>query len=68
MSAYALTVGSNTAADHGNVLGRAVAQIPEQHRYGVPILVTSDSSGSSYEFLAHVRGLRLPTRGTPNQR
>jgi len=50
--------GSNTAADHVTVLGQALAQIPEQHRYGVPILVRSDSAGSSYEFLAHVRGLR----------
>ncbi len=50
--------GSNTAADHVTVLGQGLAQIPEQHRYGVPILVRSDSAGSSYEFLAHVRGLR----------
>jgi hypothetical protein len=50
--------GSNTAADHVSVLGQALAQIPEQHRYGVPILVRSDSAGSSHEFLAHVRSLR----------
>jgi hypothetical protein len=57
--------GSNTAADHVVVLGRALAQIPEQHRYGVPVLVRSDSAGSSYEFLAHVRGLR--DRGVDTQ-
>jgi hypothetical protein len=50
--------GSNTAADHVTVLGQALEQIPEQHRYGSPILVRSDSAGSSYEFLAHLRGLR----------
>jgi hypothetical protein len=50
--------GSNTAADHITVLGQALQQIPEQHRYGSPILVRSDSAGSSYEFLAHIRGLR----------
>ena len=33
-------------------------QIPEQHRYGSPILVRSDSAGSSHAFLAHLRGLR----------
>jgi Transposase DDE domain group 1 len=50
--------GSNTTADHITVLGHALQQIPEQHRYGYPILVRSDSAGSSYEFLAHLRGLR----------
>jgi hypothetical protein len=50
--------GSNTAADHITVLGQALQQIPEQHRYGSAILVRSDSAGSSYEFLAHIRGLR----------
>jgi len=50
--------GSNTAADHITVLGHALQQIPEQHRYGSPILVRSDSAGSSYEFLAHIRSLR----------
>ncbi len=50
--------GSNTAADHITVLGQALQQIPEPHRYGVALLVRSDSAGSSHEFLAHVRGLR----------
>jgi hypothetical protein len=50
--------GSNTAVDHITVLGQALQQIPEQHRYGNPILVRCDSAGSSHEFLAHIRSLR----------
>jgi hypothetical protein len=50
--------GSNTAADHVTLLDHALQQIPEQHRYGSPILVRSDSAGSSHAFLAHIRGLR----------
>jgi len=50
--------GSNTAADHITVLDRALQQIPEQHRYGTPILIRSDSAGSSHAFLGHIRQLR----------
>jgi hypothetical protein len=50
--------GSNTAADHITVLGHALQQIPDAYRYGSPILVRSDSAGSSHEFLAHLRSLR----------
>ena len=50
--------GSNTAADHITVLGHALQQIPDAHRYGSPILIRSDSAGSSHEFLAHIRSLR----------
>jgi hypothetical protein len=50
--------GSNTAADHITVLQRALEQIPEQHRYGSPILIRSDSAGSSHAFLTHIRQLR----------
>jgi DDE family transposase len=50
--------GSNTAADHITVLGHALQQIPEQHRYGSPILIRCDSAGSSHAFLAHIRDLR----------
>jgi hypothetical protein len=50
--------GSNTAADHITVLGQALQQIPDAYRYGSPILIRSDSAGSSYEFLAHIRSLR----------
>jgi hypothetical protein len=49
--------GSNTAADHITVLDRALQQIPDAYRYGSPLLIRSDSAGSSYEFLAHIRGL-----------
>jgi hypothetical protein len=50
--------GTNTAADHITVLGQARQQIPDACRYGSPILIRSDSAGSSDEFLAHIRGLR----------
>jgi hypothetical protein len=50
--------GSNTAADHIEVLDAALAQIPDAHRYGTPILVRCDSAGSSQQFLAHIRDLR----------
>ena len=50
--------GSNTAADHITVLQRALQQIPDHHRYGTPILIRSDSAGSSHAFLAHIRDLR----------
>jgi hypothetical protein len=35
-----------------------LAQIPDAHRHGAPILVRSDSAGCSHGFLAHIRGLR----------
>ena len=50
--------GSNTATDHITVLGQALQQIPDPYRYGSPILVRSDSAGSSHEFLTHIRSLR----------
>jgi hypothetical protein len=50
--------GSNTATDHIEVLDAALAQIPDAHRYGTPILVRCDSAGSSQEFLAHIHSLR----------
>jgi hypothetical protein len=50
--------GSNTATDHITVLTRALQQIPDQHRYGSPVLIRSDSAGSSHAFLAHIRSLR----------
>jgi hypothetical protein len=50
--------GSNTAADHITVLQRALQQIPDHHRYGTPILIRSDSAGSSHAFLTHIRDLR----------
>ena len=50
--------GSNTAADHITVLDAALAQIPDAHRHGTPILVRADTAGCTQEFLAHIRGLR----------
>jgi len=48
--------GSNTAADHITVLDAALAQLPDAHRHGAPILVRADTAGCTREFLAHVRG------------
>ncbi len=50
--------GSNTTADHVTVLDQALAQVPDAHRHGTPILLRADSAGSSHGFLAHIRGLR----------
>jgi hypothetical protein len=50
--------GANTAADHITVLDAALAQIPDAHRHGIPVLVRADGAGCSKAFLAHVRGLR----------
>lgn len=50
--------GANTAADHITVLDQALAQIPDAHRHGTPILVRADSAGGAKAFLAHLRALR----------
>lgn len=50
--------GSNTTADHIAVLDAALAQIPDVHRHGAPILIRSDSTGCTQGFLAHIRSLR----------
>jgi hypothetical protein len=50
--------GSNTTADHITVLDQALAQIPDAHRHGTPILLRADAAGSSHGFLAHIRSLR----------
>jgi hypothetical protein len=50
--------GSNTTTDHITVLDQALAQIPDARRHGNPILLRSDSAGSSHGFLAHIRALR----------
>jgi hypothetical protein len=50
--------GSNTTADHITVLDAALAQIPDAHRFGTPILIRSDSAGCTQGFLAHIRSLR----------
>ena len=55
--------GSNTAADHIEVLGRAIDQIPAAHRKH--LLVRSDGAGSSHALVewlveqGHVRGRTL---------
>ena len=53
--------GANTATDHIIVLDAALAQVPDAHRHGTPILVRADGAGCSKAFLAHVRGLRDQT-------
>jgi Transposase DDE domain group 1 len=50
--------GANTAVDHIEVLNAALAQRPEAHRHGTPILVGTDTAGCTKTFLAHVRSLR----------
>ncbi len=50
--------GSNTAADHSSVLDAALAQIPDEYRYGTPILVRADGAGCSKAFLTRIRELR----------
>jgi len=50
--------GSNTAADHIAVIDAALAQIPDEHRHGYPILFRFDGAGASKALLAHIRALR----------
>jgi hypothetical protein len=47
--------GSNTAADHLNVLTEAIAQIPAQHRRR--LLVTIDGAGAWHPVVAHLSQL-----------
>jgi hypothetical protein len=49
--------GANTAADHITVLDAALAQLPQSHRYGAPILVRADTAGATKAFLAHLCSL-----------
>jgi hypothetical protein len=50
--------GANDAADHIAVIDDALAQIPDGHRHGTPILIRADSAGGTREFLTHLHGLR----------
>jgi Transposase DDE domain group 1 len=50
--------GANTAADHITVTDAALAQIPDEHRHGTPILVRADGAGGTKAWLTHLRGLR----------
>jgi Transposase DDE domain group 1 len=56
--AVAHRAGSNTTADHIEVLDRALAQIPDADRHGTDILIRSDSAGATHGFLDHNRSLR----------
>lgn len=47
--------GSNTATDHIDLIGRAIAQIPAGHRRD--LLVTIDGAGASHAVVAHLNGL-----------
>jgi hypothetical protein len=49
---------SSTAADHITVLDQALAQIPDEHRHGCPVLVRADTASAAKAFLTHVRSLR----------
>ncbi|MBS2966508.1 IS1380 family transposase [Actinocrinis puniceicyclus] len=50
--------GSNTAADHITVLDQALAQIPDAHQHGTPILIRTDTAGCTKAFLEYIRTLR----------
>jgi hypothetical protein len=50
--------GSNTATDHIVVTDLALAQLPDAHRHGVPILVSADGAGATRAWLAHLRAQR----------
>jgi hypothetical protein len=47
--------GANTAADHIRILDQALAQIPDEHRHGTPVLIRTDTAGCTKAFLAHIR-------------
>lgn len=49
--------GVNTAADHITVFDQALAQIPDAHRHGTPILIRADSAGGAKAFLEPVQAL-----------
>ena len=47
-----------SAADHIAVLDAALAQLPDEYRHAIPVLVRADTAACTKDFLAHVRGLR----------
>ncbi|MGH3801981.1 MAG: transposase, partial [Pseudonocardiaceae bacterium] len=47
--------GSNTAADHIEVLDQAIAQIPAPHRRRM--LITCDGAGSTHDLVSHISAL-----------
>jgi hypothetical protein len=52
------TGGRNTTADHITVTDLALAQIPDEHRHGTPILISADGAGATKEWLTHLRAHR----------
>jgi DDE family transposase len=52
--------GANTATDHTDVLGRAIAQIPAP--YQRRLLVRADGAGASHDLLAWLTGQNTPRR------
>lgn len=51
--------GANTAADHIDVLDRALAQLPRQVATDGEILVRCDSAGATHELLDHCRAATM---------
>jgi len=49
--------GSNTAADHLQVLAEALGKISDDYRHGYPILIRADGAGSSQALLAGIAAL-----------
>jgi hypothetical protein len=49
---------ANTADDHIQVTEEALAQIPDEYRHGVPILIRADGAGATKAWLTHLRSLR----------
>jgi hypothetical protein len=54
--AAARNANANTAADQITVIDEALAQIPDEHRCGTPILICAN--GATKAWLAHLRSLR----------
>ena len=50
--------GANTACDHITVLDAALAQLPDAHRHGTPILIRADGAGGTKDFMTHIRSLQ----------
>jgi len=44
---------ANAAADHIQISDEALAQIPDEHRHGTPILIRADGAGATKAWLAH---------------
>jgi hypothetical protein len=51
--------GANTAADHVEVLDRALEQIPQEHVEQIEILVRADRAGATHELADYCRDARL---------